>query len=353
MHFLQLSQYASSSLANSVPGEMMVDQNTRSYLTLGNNPGPQAPMTNGSVGHVTLNPYHYQNYGEDLHDGLAATLHLRDSVYMSPQLVKLTNTLRTKKKMCQGSHPDQENACHESDVVFRAVSPHGHVYWEIEPKTCQNSQSYLRPNEAIYVSSRQSSSRYSDNHPLISSSTGSSGSTMGNAETNGTILVNPFADVQLLPVTTSATSSPLHYKPEMKFGSLRSTSTSGFPPASKLFSNRSNSARAAKMRDIAKQIEQMRIIQQNVNTTSTSGGPSTSSGSTSPSNSAVINVPEQIQQQIQIRDLKTLSMTSSSGHPNHSSDQNNQHFLAKVQNVMNEEVNGAILNRNSPKQRKV
>ena len=105
---------------------------------IGNGPnGGQGPMSylTLSQGHVTLNPYHYQNYGEDLHDGLAATLHLRDTVYMSPQLVKLTNTLRTKKKVCQGSHPDQDQTCpDQSEVVFRAVSPHGHVYWEIEPK---------------------------------------------------------------------------------------------------------------------------------------------------------------------------------------------------------------------------
>ena len=42
----------------------------RTYLTLGQTLGQ---------GQITLNPYHYQNYGEDLHDGLAATLHLRDS----------------------------------------------------------------------------------------------------------------------------------------------------------------------------------------------------------------------------------------------------------------------------------
>ena len=102
---------------------------SRSYLTL----------QGQGQGHVTLNPYHY--YGEDLHDGLAATLHLRDSVYMSPQLVRLTNTLRSKKKVCQGPHPDQQNNCNavttkessHDEVVFRAVSPHGHVYWEIDP----------------------------------------------------------------------------------------------------------------------------------------------------------------------------------------------------------------------------
>ena len=68
---------------------------SRSFLTLQGQSGPG--------GHVTLNPYHYYHHeADDLHDGLAATLHLRDSVYMSPHLVRLTNTLRSKKKMmCQ------------------------------------------------------------------------------------------------------------------------------------------------------------------------------------------------------------------------------------------------------------
>ena len=237
--------------------------------------------------------------------------------------------------------------------------------------------------DQIYVSSRQSSSRYSDNHPLISSSGGSS-------DNGGTVLVNPFADVQLLPVTSSATSSPLHHpanqKPEMRlFGSLRSTSVSGSTGGggpSKLFSNRSNSARAAKMRDIAKQIEQMRIIHNQresieksspatttssgttLNTTSghsTTSGPN-SSGSTSPSNSAIqapLAAPpvEQLQQQVQIRDLKTISMnTSSNIIPDCSRIPDHHPMLAKLQNVMNGETNGGpsgLLNRNSPKQRKV
>merc|ERR1719270_1248442 len=112
---------------------------------------------------------------------------------MSPQLVKLTNTLRSKKKMCQGSHPDQDQTCPDtSEVVFRAVSPHGHVYWEIEPKNMghhnvvesspvpQNLRHIPNPNgvfdatNGIDPSSRQSSSRYSDNHPLISGSSGGS-----------------------------------------------------------------------------------------------------------------------------------------------------------------------------------
>ena len=135
------------------------------------------------------------------------------------------------------------------------------------------------------------------------------------------------------------------------------------------------------MRDIAKQIEQMRIIHNQresieksspatttssgttLNTTSghsTTSGPN-SSGSTSPSNSA-IQAPmappvEQLQQQVQIRDLKTISMnTSSNIIPDCSRIPDHHPMLAKLQNVMNGETNGGpsgLLNRNSPKQRKV
>ena len=236
-----------------------------------------------------MNPY--QNYGEDLHDGLAATLHLRDSVYMSPQLVKLTNTLRNKKKLCTQNHPEN-NTVVQDDVVFRAVSPHGHVYWEIDPQR--------RPLEDPY-GSRQSS-RYSDNHPLISD-----GSNTGQPS----VIVNPFADVQMI----SNNSSPVHYRldsPELRFSSLRSHQS----PAAKLFTNRSNSARAAKMRDIAKQIEQMRLHKDSPATSGTTlSGPSSSSGSTSP-NLGLNGTPNfaigELQQQIQIRDLKTVTIQNES-----------------------------------------
>ena len=57
-------------------------------------------------------------------------------------------------------------------------------------------------------------------------------------------------------------------------------------------------------------------------------------------------VPEQLQQQIQIRDLKSIPVSVSN---------TNDHVLAKIQNtsVMNIEENGGLLNRSSPKQRKV
>merc|ERR1719384_1485884 len=60
---------------------------------------------------------------------------------MNPQLAKLTATLR-KKQMTEPSARPGAGGCmlqggrmvDPSDVVFRAVSPHGHVYWEINPK---------------------------------------------------------------------------------------------------------------------------------------------------------------------------------------------------------------------------
>ena len=130
----------------------------------------------------------------------------------------------------------------ENEVVFRAVSPHGHVYWEIDPKkmgleghqgqqqqqqqllqqlasqqqqqlTSDEEQQQMSSNSDM--SSRQSSSRYSDNHPLITYSSSCS-STPQHQLTNGHVtnqvgspshvLVNPFADVHMLPA--SVCSSP-------------------------------------------------------------------------------------------------------------------------------------------------
>ena len=106
------------------------------------------------------------------------------------------------------------------------------------------------------------------------------------------------------------------------------------------------------MRDIAKQIEHMRIIHAQTNKTDSTSGSTintntnsnSSGGSNSPTNSGI---PEQLQQQVQIRDMKSIPVSVSSP---------SDHILAKIQNVMGAEDNGTgsvLLNRNSPKQRKV
>ena len=106
---------------------------------------------NGTPVMVTLNPYSSQ-----LVDNLNKMMGPENLCYdtaMNPQLARLTATLR--KRQQQQGNPEtmgqmqlverqagQAPGCMfqgdqrmvaPSDVVFRAVSPHGHVYWEINP----------------------------------------------------------------------------------------------------------------------------------------------------------------------------------------------------------------------------
>ena len=111
---------------------------------------------NGQPVMVTLNPYSTQLV-DNLNKMMGSEGQLQEAVYdnaMNPQLAKLTATLRKKVK-CDLGHPGPcRQACFEraaaqqqqvlpgvhhprsvnpEEVVFRAVSPHGHVYWEINP----------------------------------------------------------------------------------------------------------------------------------------------------------------------------------------------------------------------------
>ena len=170
---------------NHEPSPHVAAAAAHSPLTGGNGRSafPHMPAT-----HITLNPYSSQlvdNINRMMMHMPAAEVYEEGRsgghVYqaaMSPQLSQLTNTLRKKK--CLGLHP---GPCHHNnhlnhhhrlhhhhnpdttpnsserssvvncepdtetetvaagsssaaaaDVVFRAVSPHGHVYWEIEPR---------------------------------------------------------------------------------------------------------------------------------------------------------------------------------------------------------------------------
>ena len=179
---------------------------------------------NGQPVMVTLNPYSNQlvdNINKMMGDNLCY------DTAMNPQLAKLTATLR-KKQMAEprlSENPslqltERQGGCmlqggrlvDPSDVVFRAVSPHGHVYWEINPKqghhhqqkqpqqqqqghpqqqhgrsqnsssSEENTNSDLQnisdlsddDNRAASEMSRQSSSRFSESRPLIYSSSSSS-----------------------------------------------------------------------------------------------------------------------------------------------------------------------------------
>ena len=80
--------------------------------------------------------------------------------------------------------------------------------------TTANGGSTASGNSSSDVSSsRQSSSRYSDSHPLIANAESGGGG-------NATVLVNPFADVQLLG---SADATPAAANSPARFSSLRSS----------------------------------------------------------------------------------------------------------------------------------
>lgn len=179
---------------------------------------------------VTMNPYNAMpEDGTNLdieRDGMLATQYLRDSVYMNPKLAQLTSTLRRGKKVCQGGHmPDEHtrrenhgkigNASNgiyspnhnqndltmlpENEVVFRAVSPHGHVYWEIDPtrsQTINASKSKVDPCQQQNLATRAS---------YVSDCTSPSG--MESSEIRPTVLVNPFADINMIAQCQSPSKS--------------------------------------------------------------------------------------------------------------------------------------------------
>jgi hypothetical protein len=61
-----------------------------------------------------------------------------NNIMFNPQLATLTNTLRGGMPICDAGNGniqvDQDfSQATNGEVVYRAVSPHGHVYWEIDP----------------------------------------------------------------------------------------------------------------------------------------------------------------------------------------------------------------------------
>ena len=180
---------------------------------------------NGQPLMVTLNPYSSQlvdNINKMMKEGSVGVVDGEMEAPINPQLARLTATLR--KKRCDLGHPgpcrktcniqdnglqmvDRGSMVNPKDVVFRAVSPHGHVYWEINPGKDQNmktNKSQTSSSDENTTSdlqnisdfsdddlhrahsemSRQSSSRFSESRPLIytSSASTSPGHSAGSSE---------------------------------------------------------------------------------------------------------------------------------------------------------------------------
>ncbi|XP_059096378.1 latrophilin Cirl-like [Tigriopus californicus] len=168
------SQYAggTKTLQHGVVGTVRVTPNGTATTLL-----PQPHHLNKPRPHITLNPYSTQlvdSINMMMPSGSTGSSSL-DSGVMSPQFMT--------QNLSRGGVSSQD------ELVYRAVSPHGHVYWEIDPSNPllmhhqqQASQLY---EEAIphppqsdlsdqsledrLSYSRQSSSRFSEQRPLISS----------------------------------------------------------------------------------------------------------------------------------------------------------------------------------------
>ena len=133
---------------------------------------------NGQPVMVTLNPYSTQLV-DNLNKMMGSE---QEAIYdntMNPQLAKLTATLR-KKIRCDLGHPGPcRQACVErqqqamagvhhpravnpEEVVFRAVSPHGHVYWEINPSEQAKIQNRVVGNKSQHSTSSDDTTTASD-----------------------------------------------------------------------------------------------------------------------------------------------------------------------------------------------
>merc|ERR1719397_1032681 len=253
---------------------------------------------NGQPVMVTLNPYSTQLV--DNLNKMMGSEQGQEAVYdnaMNPQLAKLTATLRKKVK-CDLGHPGPcRQACFEraaaqqhqqvlpgvhhprsvnpEEVVFRAVSPHGHVYWEINPgeqarvqQQQQQANQRINPNKSQHSTtssedtntnsdlqnisdfsdddngraasemSRQSSSRFSESRPLIysssaSTSPGHSAASAASSDLARTAVTNDARSTRLgRPVgrPNAPWAVPPHFHEEVY--AYAATDFSGSPPVS-------------------------------------------------------------------------------------------------------------------------
>lgn len=120
MLFFQAS-YNSHQPLNSTP-MMMMNSKNRPHITL--NPYSTQLVDNLNMMMPSSNNNSTSNSSASTNSTTLGTP-LTHNQLISPQLMNLTNTLRRN----QGPE----------DVIYRSVSPHGHVYWEIDPNQIYNN----------------------------------------------------------------------------------------------------------------------------------------------------------------------------------------------------------------------
>ena len=113
--------------------------------------------------HITLNPYSTQlvdnlnmmmpnsnnNSTSNSSASTNSTCMTPLTQNMSPQLMNLTNTLRRNPPAQVHTIHSENVMAQNGDVVYRAVSPHGHVYWEIDPNNVYGTTNNNNPEESV------------------------------------------------------------------------------------------------------------------------------------------------------------------------------------------------------------
>lgn len=329
----------------------------------------RAPMPVPAT-HITLNPYSTQlvdNINRMMAGGQQVPVNHIYQVAMSPHLSQLTNTLRKKK--CLGGHPgpchhnrsnnpvnsdssqrsdsltpqgdnetDTEIIPNSSDVVFRAVSPHGHVYWEIDPKRPNklaqpehqsdedtnndlHNMSDFSEDDGKVISdrSRQSSSRFSDNRPLISSTNTSPGHINTMSPMNLAL-----SGLSPLPEGIGTNHGIQNFSPshrELRFNSLQKAH---IPVSHTGFSTRTRLGRHPRMQAGADSLHDQNDIHSGL--------------AAEHLQQRDTRRMEHLQQQVQIPDLRRLPVSVKSS----------EYIMAKIQNHMDQRNN---LNRQGPGQK--
>ena len=213
--------------------------------------------------------------------------------------MNLTNTLRRSETLPSNQQPGE-------DVIYRSVSPHGHVYWEIDPNQVyggshtNNNQFCLHNEESVALLSNN----HQYNHPTISRPylTSREGQL-----TEEDLLLQQHLLSSSDPNQTNGLHDSLHglqHTNESNFhpGMVMMASSSNAGPRNNQQTNQQNNTQGSFVRTGAnrftrKKQQQVAQPQQTVATVS------------SVATSQASNVPEQLQTQVQIRDILPIQVS--------------------------------------------
>ena len=253
-------------------------------------------MMNKQRPHITLNPYSTQlvdnlnmmmpssaNSSNSNSSASTNSTTLGHNQNMSPQLMNLTNTLR------RSSGLGAETPNHHEDVIYRSVSPHGHVYWEIDPNQVYgstNNNQFCHNEESVALLNSAANAAPTISRPYLTSREGQL------TEEDLLLQQHLLSD----PNQTNGLHDSLHglqhtdFQPGMVM--MATSSQNG--------QQRAQNTNSSFVRTGANRFTRKKQTAQPQQTVATVSSVATSQAS---------NVPEQLQTQVQIRDILPIQVS--------------------------------------------